>query len=91
MALPGATRAVLGGLAPGWAPARDGGSFDDPLVCIDRHPVVRLEIDKFLDDTRDDVTELLTRAMDRVVNLFGTCLPLYSHRENSNRGVPPDY
>ncbi len=84
---PAANRTLLGGYAEGWEPVEQ--SFDPPL-CTTSHPVVRLEIDAFPTDNTD-LTELLTRAMSRVVNLFGTSQPLYLDRTGTNTAVADTY
>jgi len=84
---PAANGTLLGGYAEGWEPVDQ--TFDPPL-CTTSHPVVRLEIDAFPTDNTG-LTELLTRAMSRVVNLFGTSQPLYLDRTGTNTAVTDTY
>lgn len=84
---PAANGTLLGVYAEGWEPVEH--VFDPPL-CTTNHPVVRLEIDAFPTDNTG-LTELLTRAMSRVVNLFGTSKPLYLDPTGTNTAVADSY
>ena len=84
---PAANGNLLGGYAEGWEPVEY--SFDPPL-CTTSHPVIRLEIDAFPTDNTG-LTKLLTQAMSRVVNLFGTSQPLYLDRTGTNTAVADTY
>jgi hypothetical protein len=88
VALPGATGALLGAFAPGWAKIEEG--FDDPPVCADSRPTSRLEIESF-PTSPDEIDPILTQAMSRVVNVFGTEIPLYAHRNAPSDGVARGY
>lgn len=73
IATPGATGAVLGAYAPRWQPVED----QDPApTCTMDHPMVRLEIPELPDP--DGLSVLLSRAMSRAVNIFGTTTEFYA-------------
>ncbi len=78
MALPGAPRAWLGAVADGWEPVEH--SFDPP-VCNTEDPLVRVEIES-LPTGGNEQRGLLTRALGRVVNVFGTTAPLHLPAHN---------
>lgn len=87
VALPGARGAVLGALAAGW---------DEPTNAFDVHecaeddPLVTLELADVPRDARDQ-REVLRRVVARVVNAFGTTLPLYLPHGSTAGEIPDDY
>ncbi len=87
VALPGARGAVLGAFASGWEePDR---SFD-VYQCAEDAPLVTVE----LADVPGEVharREALRRVVARVVNAFGTTLPLYLPHNNTAGEIADDY
>lgn len=87
LALPGATGSLLGAFAPGWSNVEE---IDDPPVCLENDPVVRLELAVLPRDDRAR-DEVLLMALDRTVNTFGTRDPLYLHAHGQAGSVPRDF
>ncbi len=87
VALPGARGAVLGALAAGWDEPRN--AFD-VHECGEADPLVTLELADVPRDVRDQ-REVLRRVVARVVNAFGTTLPLYLPHGNTAGEIPDDY
>lgn len=87
VALPGARGAVLGALAAGWDEPTN--AFD-VHACAEDDPLVTLELSDVPRDVRDQ-REVLRRVVARVVNAFGTTLPLYLPHGNTAGEIPDDY
>lgn len=87
VALPGARGTVLGALAPGWDEPKN--AFD-VHECAEDDPLVTLELADIPRDVRDQ-REVLRRVVARVVNAFGTTLPLYLPHGNTAGEIPDAY
>lgn len=86
VALPGARGAVLGALAPGW---EEPDRAFDVHQCVEDDPLVTLELPAVPADAGER-REALRRVLARVVNAFGTTLPLYLPQDGSGE-VPDGY
>lgn len=84
VALPGARGAVLGAFASGW---EEPDRAFDVYECVEDDPLVTLELPALPADDQER-REALRRVLARVVNAFGTTLPLYLPQDGS--GEVPD-
>lgn len=87
VALPGARGTVLGALADGWD---EPGRGSDGHACAGDDPLVVLELDGIPGEVRAQ-REVLRRVLARLVNAFGTTLPLYLPAGGSEGEVPDAY
>lgn len=87
VALPGARGAVLGAFAQGW---EEPDRAFDVHECVEDDPLVTLELAAPPTDLKER-REVLRRVLARVVNAFGTTLPLYSPQNNTAGEVPDEY
>lgn len=87
VALPGARGTVLGALADGWD---EPGKGSDGHACVGDDPLVTLELDGVPGEIRAQ-REALRRVLSRVVNAFGTTLPLYLPAGSPEGEVPDAY
>lgn len=87
VALPGARGAVLGAFASGW---EEPDRAFDVFECGEDDPLVTLELADVPKDVHDR-REALRRVLARVVNAFGTTLPLYLPHNNTAGEIPDEY
>lgn len=87
VALPGARGTVLGALADGWEEPKN--AFD-VHECAEDDPLVTLELAAVPTEAREQ-REMLRRVLARVVNAFGTTLPLYLPSKAPEGEIPESY